>query len=297
MILVLISSLVIVPLVFLTWLWTASFTSRLLWLTQALATSAYIGFSVIVAPWGWLSFYIRGLLLVLLVAGLVVSFRKSSASWWPAGFGKNTSNVLFLGVQALLALILVPMTLYALSGFLKGPNPVTLDFPLKHGVYNVGHGGSNPMVNYHNVSKTQQYALDIGRLNKWGLRASGFQPANLESYAIYGDTLYSPCDGTVKIATDSLPDMTPPAMDKENPPGNHIVIACKGIEVWLAHLIPGSIPVAQGQAIAIGEVIGRVGNSGNTSEPHLHIHAERAGEGVPLTIDGRFLVRNALVWR
>jgi murein DD-endopeptidase MepM/ murein hydrolase activator NlpD len=44
-----------------------------------------------------------------------------------------------------------------------------------------------------------------------------------------------------------------------------------------------------------GQRIGRVGNSGNTSEPHLHIHAERDGAGVPLRFDGRFPVRNDLV--
>ncbi len=51
-----------------------------------------------------------------------------------------------------------------------------------------------------------------------------------------------------------------------------------------------------------GDVLGRVGNSGDTSQPHLHLHAERGGEpgeilngeGVPMEIAGRFLVRNSL---
>ncbi len=55
-----------------------------------------------------------------------------------------------------------------------------------------------------------------------------------------------------------------------------------------------------GQEVAVGDPLGQVGNSGKSSEPHLHIHAQRGipdgapagGEPLELTIDGRFLVRN-----
>lgn len=57
-----------------------------------------------------------------------------------------------------------------------------------------------------------------------------------------------------------------------------------------------SVAVDSGHAVAGGAPIGRVGNSGNTTEPHLHIHATRGGHGVPVTFDGRFLVRNSLIW-
>ncbi|WP_082415822.1 peptidoglycan DD-metalloendopeptidase family protein [Numidum massiliense] len=45
----------------------------------------------------------------------------------------------------------------------------------------------------------------------------------------------------------------------------------------------------------VGQFIGHVGNSGNTSEPHLHIYAEKAGKEVPIRFEGRFLVRNSLI--
>jgi murein DD-endopeptidase MepM/ murein hydrolase activator NlpD len=68
----------------------------------------------------------------------------------------------------------------------------------------------------------------------------------------------------------------------------------------MAHLQSGSVAVAEGDNIQSGDRIGAVGNSGNTAEPHLHIHAQRAGtadaplsgEPLPIRIDGRFLVRN-----
>ena len=60
--------------------------------------------------------------------------------------------------------------------------------------------------------------------------------------------------------------------------------------------------VTVGEIVTTGDPLGEVGNSGNTSEPHLHIHAERGGEpgvildgnSVPITIEGRFLVRNSV---
>ncbi|MGN7942219.1 M23 family metallopeptidase [Virgibacillus sp. 6R] len=57
-----------------------------------------------------------------------------------------------------------------------------------------------------------------------------------------------------------------------------------------------SILVEAGDAVKRGQPIGLVGNSGNTTEPHLHIHAEKDGKGVPIRFDGKFLVRNSLVW-
>lgn len=64
----------------------------------------------------------------------------------------------------------------------------------------------------------------------------------------------------------------------------------------------GSVAVREGDAVTTGQLIGAVGNSGNTTEPHLHIHAVRAetdnsisGTGVPIFFHGRFLVRNSVV--
>jgi murein DD-endopeptidase MepM/ murein hydrolase activator NlpD len=55
-----------------------------------------------------------------------------------------------------------------------------------------------------------------------------------------------------------------------------------------------SVSVAPGDRLAPGDPIARVGNSGNTTEPHLHVHAfdQGTGEGVPMTFDGREPVRN-----
>lgn len=74
-----------------------------------------------------------------------------------------------------------------------------------------------------------------------------------------------------------------------------MILSCNGLQIEVAHLQRGSVRVKVGQNIHLGDGLGLVGNSGNTSEPHLHIHAVdlRTNEGVPITFDGRYPVRNS----
>ena len=132
-------------------------------------------------------------------------------------------------------------------------------------------------------------------------------PEETGRYAVFGRDIHSPCAGRVIEARDGLKDLSPPQTDTENLAGNHVIVRCKrtepSVDVLLAHMREGSVAVESGQWVREGEPIGRVGNTGNTSEPHLHVHAVRTGsgsalkgEGVPIRFDGRFLVRNSLVF-
>ena len=63
-----------------------------------------------------------------------------------------------------------------------------------------------------------------------------------------------------------------------------------GVYVFYAHFKPGSIRVKQGDRVKRGQVIGLVGNSGNSRGPHLHLHFESepvalSSEGLPYVID------------
>ncbi|HUC20256.1 MAG TPA: M23 family metallopeptidase, partial [Candidatus Polarisedimenticolaceae bacterium] len=165
-----------------------------------------------------------------------------------------------------------------------------------NGTSYVAHGGNAPIINYHQKSRAQRYALDIGEINRFG-----YEPAfskNLHSYLIFGRPIYSPCDGTVKEAVKDLPDQTPPKTDKHNISGNHVIVQCKGIAIMLAHMKQNSVQVEANQRVTTRTKLGEVGNSGNTTQPHLHIHAvpekeePLKGNGVPLLINGKFLVRN-----
>jgi murein DD-endopeptidase MepM/ murein hydrolase activator NlpD len=81
------------------------------------------------------------------------------------------------------------------------------------------------------------------------------------------------------------------------------LIESEGIEILLAHLKRGSIKVNVGDTVNTNTLIGQVGNTGNTSEPHLHMHVERGGAmktilngtSVPFTINKQFLVRGDII--
>ena len=82
--------------------------------------------------------------------------------------------------------------------------------------------------------------------------------------------------------------------------GNHVLLRCQQADVLLGHFKTGSLKVAVGDLVTVGVGIAEVGNSGNTGEPHLHIHAQQAGtvsepfsgNPLPIHLEGRFLVRS-----
>ncbi len=86
----------------------------------------------------------------------------------------------------------------------------------------------------------------------------------------------------------------PPKSDPENPAGNHVVVDCAGIYVELAHLRKGSLLAENGARLSVSDQIGRVGNSGNTTEPHLHVHGfdPETKRAIAMEFDGRWPVRN-----
>lgn len=168
----------------------------------------------------------------------------------------------------------------------------------------MAQGGSTKIINHHLISEPQQYGLDIVKLYPAGNRARGMYPRELQRYAIYGQEVYSPCDGLVTMVVDRLPDHNPPETDRINLAGNYVLLYKDGYKILLAHLQQGSVAVQAGDMVKEGQLLlGRIGNSGNISEPHLHIHVEKGGSrdehlvgvGVPAVFDNRFLVRNSLI--
>jgi hypothetical protein len=94
-----------------------------------------------------------------------------------------------------------------------------------------------------------------------------------KDYPSYGEPVKAPCDGRVLLCRSDLPDQLPGDRDPANPRGNEICIEIKELTVVvLAHLQAGSLKVQENDLVHKGEVIAAVGNSGNSSEPHLHVH-------------------------
>ena len=276
--------------------WQAGRGGRLAWILRIVAAASFMGFLTLVARWDFLSVYLLWLWwLLVAVLGLLGLWQVAGRNWIE---GEKRSQLWSTALEPVIGLGLLG---YAAWG-LPHPAAVDLAFPLTGGSFVVGQGGGSAVLNYHNVNQTQRFATDILALDALGRRADGFEPAELQRYRIYGMQVVAPCEGEVTAATDGLPDNAIGETNRDAPAGNHVVIACEGIEVLLAHIQPGTVAPAIGDRIAAGQPVGLVGNSGNSSEPHLHIHAVRAGTGgvmqgdpVALTFGGVFPVRGTII--
>ncbi len=287
--------LIALPAFFLVHLWRTSFKSKLEWFLDALTSAAIILWMFLAGNWSPIGYYFRYIWLVLLIVALIVSWRKSRALPFLTKYKLN--QYISIGVYAVLLLLFGIYNGFVLSSYTADEAAIDLEPPLDNGTYYVVHGGNHEQMNYHQAHPAQAYALDIVKLNRFGIRASGFYPKELERYEIFGDEVHSPCNGTVVEVDNSSPDLTPPEANPKQPSGNHVALVCENTDavLYLAHMKKGSVTVAKGEKVTTGKVLGKVGNSGNTSEPHLHIHAEKDGKGVPVTFHGRFLVRNSLM--
>ncbi|MFH8342859.1 M23 family metallopeptidase [Streptomyces sp. AM6-12] len=159
-----------------------------------------------------------------------------------------------------------------------------LDFPLRDGRWLVGQGGGRSL-NHHAAFPEQRGALDLIQVGPDGSRNAGGRGGN-ERYLVYGQPVFAPCDGTVVSAAGLVEDQEPGVIRYQPPYGNHVWIDTGAEIVKLAHLRPGTVTVAAGDVVRAGQLLGEVGNSGNSSEPHLHIHAERDGLGLDLEFRG-----------
>ncbi|MGY4691072.1 peptidoglycan DD-metalloendopeptidase family protein [Salibacterium sp. K-3] len=287
----------LLPAAFLISLWRAKQESKLEWIMQALFTTAFISWIFFAQPWDWFSYYFRFAWLLVLPAALLFTWRKVKPQ--PFRVTYTRSRKWSIGINAALLLIFGMYNIWIFSGYNAEEEAVELSFPMQDGLYYVGQGGSHTQINYHNSHPAQEYAVDLVKLNAAGARAAGIYPEHLGAYHIYGETLYSPCTGEVAASRSSLPDLTPPETNPDQPRGNFVEITCadQDVQVHMAHMQEGSVAVEEGDEVQKGGRIGVVGNSGNTTEPHLHIHAERGGKGVPIQFNGRFLVRNDVVWQ
>lgn len=180
------------------------------------------------------------------------------------------------------------------AGIFGRHDPRPLTFPLEGGRFVIAQGGGIGLHKHHSRHRAQRHALDITAVNAAGFRAGGLLPKDPAHYVIFGKPVISPCDGMVIAARDGLPDLPPPTRDRDNPAGNHVVLSCGDVRVELAHLRQGSSRLSPARASVSAILIGEVGNSGNTTEPHLHVYAvdPRTSAGVQMSFDGLVPVRN-----
>lgn len=157
------------------------------------------------------------------------------------------------------------------------------------------HRGSVQSIN-GSLFDSQRFAIDWMRLDDQGRFVHG-DPADVRNYTDYGVDVIAVADGTVVSTLNSLDDQVPGTLPDpssitvETVDGNHIVLDLgNGFYGFYAHLQKGSVTVKPGDTVKRGQVIGKLGNTGNTSAPHLHFHimtgpSVLGSEGVPYVID------------
>ena len=145
---------------------------------------------------------------------------------------------------------------------------------------------------------SRRYAIDWEQI-KDGVTFSG-DARDARSYYSYGKPVLAVADGRVITARDGLPDNVPGHGDAFHPAvpitletlaGNTITLDLGGGQfAYYMHLQPGSLRVKEGDRVRRGQVLARIGASGDAREPHLHFEVTTsskllAGEGVPYLID------------
>jgi hypothetical protein len=163
-----------------------------------------------------------------------------------------------------------------------GAPAVVVSPPLKGERWTVAGGCCN---SYHRratlpingaIHVAQRYAIDFVQLNDKNMLYSGPQD-QLSSYAFFGDEIHSVADGIVVQIADGLPEQVPGKLPKgatiQMMAGNHVVVEIgEARYAFYAHMQPGSLRVKVGDKVVTRQVLGLLGNSGNTDAPHLHFH-------------------------
>ena len=160
---------------------------------------------------------------------------------------------------------------------------VVISPPLRGGNWLAGNGPSNSsghrraLIPIDGVARiSQRFAIDWVELYPDGKSYQG-NPADNKNYRDYGAEVHSVADGVVTEVKDGIPQNVPGENSRAVPitletvGGNHVIVRIgDGLYAFYAHMQPGSLRVKVGDKVARGQVLGLVGNSGNSTEPHLH---------------------------
>lgn len=275
-----------------------------------LRTVALLAFCLVLAlvgMWAFPPWWTPQAYAVLALAATLPAWRRLRRRDRPAGRLRRGGEI---AVSGLVLAAAVGLAVPAFEGRRTPEGAVDIAFPLEPGRYLVLNGGHHPVVNAHFMTlnnpgyaayRGQSFAVDLIAIDAWGRRATTWAGSvDPAEYLIWGARVLAPCDGRVVAAEGAMVDHQVPDRDPDRPAGNFLLIDCGAFHVLLAHLRRTSLRVETGDEVLSGQVLAEVGNSGQSGEPHLHVHVQRgtrpgaplAGEPVPLTLEGVFPRRN-----
>ncbi len=248
--------------------------------------SAYFigGIVGVVSWWGILGGSLIGILVlfILFVLFIIKLVRRK----------KVTSS--FLGFFLLFMVMAWPFCWFLNIGSLQYPAKiehtkpqVSIYSPFSEDVI-VGWGGDTMSTNNPHVKVPfERWAYDLI------MKPHSIHSKKLTDYGVFNKEIISPVKGTIIGVYDQEKDSTPGKEEKKTMMGNYIFIKIQETKTYLvlAHIKKDSIMVKEGQLVDVGTPLAKVGNSGSSSEPHLHIHHQRQNpaktsmylsEGLPL---------------
>lgn len=186
--------------------------------------------------------------------------------------------------------------------------PLVIGAPLRGGSWRCSNGPAYDSVHQYltfregKVRNPQRFAIDFNKVDADGNILPNPFPNEITNkmFYSYGAEVLAVADGVVAFVKDGIPENVPQASGETKPAvpttretvsGNWISIDLgKNRYAFFAHLQPGSIRVKVGDRVRKGQVIGLLGNSGNSVSPHLHFHIGDANslngsEGLPFVFD------------
>lgn len=186
---------------------------------------------------------------------------------WTEPSGAKGIQAIFNSDGRISGLLLLPLESFPETDAKKSVTTFALPF---HGDWFTFWGGTNVLVNYHYEHPSQRYAYDFVQ-QKYGSSYEG-DATKLSSYYAFGQPILASAPGKVVELKNQIPDNEPVGtMNEKEPTGNYVVIDHGNGEYSMyAHLKKGSVKVKVGDQVQTGDLLGLCGNSGNSSEPHLH---------------------------
>jgi murein DD-endopeptidase MepM/ murein hydrolase activator NlpD len=186
---------------------------------------------------------------------------------------------------------------------LRAAQPIVIGPPLRGSDWLAANGPNNRSIHRRamipitgHLAIAQRFAIDWVQLKTADATFTGDAKDN-KNYAAYGADVLAVADATVAAAKDGIPENVPGPNSRAVPitletvAGNHIILDLGGGNYCMyAHLQPGSLKVKVGDKVKRGQVLGLLGNTGNSTEPHLHFQvmdgpSPLGAEGLPYHID------------
>lgn len=155
--------------------------------------------------------------------------------------------------------------------YLNYQTSIDLELPFEEEWYAVNAGKTHREGAHHFISRGQRYAYDF--LIVVDRKTHSGDGSKNEDYYCFGKRLNAPADGKIIDLVNNIEDNQPGTI--RNNSSNYIIIDhLNGETSIMAHFKKGSIIVSVGDTVVKGQEVGKAGNSGNSTEPHLHYHLQ-----------------------